>query len=842
MPVTGAQTRATLAAVGGGVSLSGGISVGTLVGHVVADISGFTKGLTKATKNLQTFSVRMDTFLKKNAASMRRLGMRTAIVGAAVVAGVGAMVKTYGEFERRMRRATAVSEVSEEQFVQMSKMAEEAAIRLNISALRAADAFYYLGSAGLTATEQMQAFPAVATMSKAAVIEMNFSAEMMVDTLKAYRKSFDETTEVTDIFTEAVTSSNMTFSHLGETLALVAAIGKRTNNTIADLTAMIGLMANTGIKGSRAGTSLRRALLNLAAPSNEVRVELAKWNIEIYDAEKRMKPFIQIIGEFGKALEGATEEQKNLAFKTMFGVRAITGQLAIFDLGVEKVQAYVDQLNNAGGASERVAKKQMKAFLEQIGRVGQQVKTLARHIGMSLAPAISNLADKLGPIVNNMIEWVDANKEAVTAMMATAVGMGVAALVGGTLTFSLAGLAIAAIGLKTTVFALGATIATVTVGIAALTVGVVFVVARIMKMRQEVARLKNELEMSTEIDELTDYISKLDKLVTGTGPMNQLVGKMESIKFGLMEVQKSMLKAMTATRAELLQMYKEFDVTIPEGILGIPKATSVLREYFLQKAEYTRDMIIEMAKTAKEEADGLMKDVTKSTETEIRKQMTIFEVASEERKRERADEYNDWRIKTEAWAGQWSEIEYRRIQSTKAAIEDTESALTSFFVSSTTEFENWGDHIINFLKDVQRAIANVFAEAFAQQIMATTLARSVMGGFFPSGGGGTPAAPTSQVQLATVPHAKGGIATTPHIGIFGERPEAFVPLPDGRTIPVTMKGGGGGDVVVNVINQSSQKLDVKSRTSRIDMDKHIVKVVVDNYQRGGEVRNMLAGR
>ena len=105
-----------------GMSLGGGTNIGTLVGHVVADISKWTGNLTKATTQLRTFSTNMDKFLKNNAVSMRRIGMRAALMGGAVAAGVGAMVKSYGEFERRMRRATAVSEVTDKQFVEMSDM------------------------------------------------------------------------------------------------------------------------------------------------------------------------------------------------------------------------------------------------------------------------------------------------------------------------------------------------------------------------------------------------------------------------------------------------------------------------------------------------------------------------------------------------------------------------------------------------------------------------------------------------------------------------------------------------------------------------------------------------
>jgi hypothetical protein len=56
-------------------------------------------------------------------------------------------------------------------------------------------------------------------------------------------------------------------------------------------------------------------------------------------------------------------------------------------------------------------------------------------------------------------------------------------------------------------------------------------------------------------------------------------------------------------------------------------------------------------------------------------------------------------------------------------------------------------------------------------------------------------------------YTAGGVANSPQLAIYGEgsRPEAYVPLEDGRTIPVTMNGGGGGDVTVTIINYSSEQ-------------------------------------
>ena len=293
---------------GASFSIGGGTNIGTIVANVVADIGNFTMGFAKATTQLGTFSGKINSFMAKNVTAMRRMGMQAIIVGTAVTAGLGGMVKSYGDFEQRMRRAAAVSETTEGQFQRMSAMAEKASMDLNIAATQAADAFYYLGSAGLSTVEQIEAFPAVATLSKAAVINMNEAAEMLVDTMGAFGKEFKDAGPVTDKLTAGVISSNMTFTHLGATLGLVGSVASATNNSIAETVALIGLMANVGIKGTNAGTSLRRALLNLQAPSSDVRKELQKWSVDAYDAERNMKPYIQIIAELGEAMKNATEE------------------------------------------------------------------------------------------------------------------------------------------------------------------------------------------------------------------------------------------------------------------------------------------------------------------------------------------------------------------------------------------------------------------------------------------------------------------------------------------------------------------------------------------------------
>lgn len=86
-------------------------------------------------------------------------------------------------------------------------------------------------------------------------------------------------------------------------------------------------------------------------------------------------------------------------------------------------------------------------------------------------------------------------------------------------------------------------------------------------------------------------------------------------------------------------------------------------------------------------------------------------------------------------------------------------------------------------------------------------------------------------------YANGGIANRPQMALYGEAgPEAYVPLPDGRSIPVTMAGGQQG-VVVNVINQSGQPVDAQSGQPRYNGDQLILDVVLTAMNQPGSFRD-----
>jgi hypothetical protein len=100
---------------------------------------------------------------------------------------------------------------------------------------------------------------------------------------------------------------------------------------------------------------------------------------------------------------------------------------------------------------------------------------------------------------------------------------------------------------------------------------------------------------------------------------------------------------------------------------------------------------------------------------------------------------------------------------------------------------------------------------------------------------------TSMGPLKLRKYASGGVANSPQLAMYGEAgPEAYVPLPDGRSIPVTMKGGQGttgANVQVNVINQTSTQVNASQGAPRFDGQQMILDVVLTAASSPGAFRS-----
>ena len=207
-------------------------NVGSVLGYLKLNTSGWSRSITNANQ------------------SMKSLSLAFAKTGAVFLGTTAIIEREFGKFDKAIRHATSVTlDLTQRQFKEMSTMALDASVQWNKAATDTAQAFYFLGSAGLTATEQMQTFNDTIMLSRAMGSELAVTVEGMVDIVRAFGLEFENSTNIADQLTKTVVTSNQMFQDLDKALSYASSTARLTNNTLAETNAMLGIMANAGIKG-----------------------------------------------------------------------------------------------------------------------------------------------------------------------------------------------------------------------------------------------------------------------------------------------------------------------------------------------------------------------------------------------------------------------------------------------------------------------------------------------------------------------------------------------------------------------------------------------------------------
>jgi phage-related minor tail protein len=188
----------------------------------------------------------------------------------------------------------------------------------------------------------------------------------------------------------------------------------------------------------------------------------------------------------------------------------------------------------------------------------------------------------------------------------------------------------------------------------------------------------------------------------------------------------------------------------------------------------------------------------------------------------------DWSDSTDSIRSVWT-----------AAMDGMADNLTEFFMTGKAGWEDYANMVVRMIAKImiQKQIAGIVGSMFSggqagQQSTAMTATAFANGGVMTQYG---------SAQLKK--YATGGIANSPQLALYGEgsMPEAYVPLPDGRTIPVTMSGGdqgGASSIQLNIINESGQDVEAESRGQpRFDGERMVLDVVLNAVSKPGKFRS-----
>ena len=294
--------------------------------------------------------------LGKFAGGAAKLTMAGMVAAGTAIAGVAAASVEVGKaFESQMSTVAAISGATAQEFAAMEAKAKEMGATTQFSATEAGQAMEYMAMAGWKSADMVDGIEGIMNLAAASGEELASTSDIVTDALTAFGMSASESGKFADVLAAASSNANTNVAMMGESFKYVAPLAGTLGYTAEDTSIALGLMANAGIKGSQAGTSLKTALARMSAPTAKQAAAMKKLGISLTDSEGNMKSLREVTGDLRTSFAGMSESEQAAAASTIFGKEAMSGMLAIINAGESDFDKLTAAIDGSAGAAERMA-------------------------------------------------------------------------------------------------------------------------------------------------------------------------------------------------------------------------------------------------------------------------------------------------------------------------------------------------------------------------------------------------------------------------------------------------------------------------------------------------------
>lgn len=219
----------------------------------------------------------------------------------APIVGLGAAaVKTAADFDSQMSKVQAISGATGSDMEKLRAKAREMGAETKFSAKESGEAMEYMAMAGWKTTDMVDGLKGIMDLAAASGEELGTTSDIVTDGLTAFGMTAKDSSHFADVLAAASSNANTNVSMMGESFKYVAPVAGSMGYSVEDVSTALGLMANSGIKASNAGTALRTLLTNMANPTDTMAAAMEDLGISLDDGHGHMKSLGEIMGDLRK--------------------------------------------------------------------------------------------------------------------------------------------------------------------------------------------------------------------------------------------------------------------------------------------------------------------------------------------------------------------------------------------------------------------------------------------------------------------------------------------------------------------------------------------------------------
>lgn len=348
-----------------------------------------------------------------------------------VMAAGTAAVKTAADFDSAMSKVAAVSGATADELDALRDKAREMGAKTKFSASEAADAMNYMAMAGWKTGDMLEGIEGIMNLAAASGEDLATTSDIVTDALTAFGLSAADSGHFADVLAAASSNANTNVSMMGETFKYCAPVAGALGFSCEDTAQAIGLMANSGIKSTQAGTALRTIMNTLAGDVKICGDSIGEVEIATTNADGSMRDLNDILADCRSAFSQLSESEQASAAQALVGKNAMSGFLALMNAApadIQKLEGAIstcsDEIDGYNGVTEKMAAVMQDNLGGQLTILKSQLEELAISFGEILMPAIRAIVSKIQALVDKLNQMDPATKETIVKIALVAAALG----------------------------------------------------------------------------------------------------------------------------------------------------------------------------------------------------------------------------------------------------------------------------------------------------------------------------------------------------------------------------------------------------------------------------------
>jgi len=359
---------------------------------VATSLNSTAKAVTKLTKELKASSTQSKKFvsdskkittfgstlqkmfssLSKSLQTYSRYMVASNVVRG-FISGAGTAKNAVIEYDQAMQDLKAITLATEAETLVLGEALIKVASATKFSMGEVGTGMKKLAQAGFSATEVSEMIGNIAELATGSLESMDVTVGLVSTAIRVFNKEVSQTSEVVDIFSNAVNKSRLTISGLNTTFNYIGPLAAATGLSLKDTSASMMLLANSGIKFSTIGTGLRRLLGGLSKPTGEFKTAILAAGFSLADFNPNISDFRDILKKLPVVVKNSTDAIKFFGYRGSSVISAFTTQ------GIEEYDRLRGAVDRVGTTSE-MAVTQMEGLQNAIKNVKDRFGVLSKTL------------------------------------------------------------------------------------------------------------------------------------------------------------------------------------------------------------------------------------------------------------------------------------------------------------------------------------------------------------------------------------------------------------------------------------------------------------------------------